>query len=58
MHQYEFKHLIDVLPVSGNQPVGDTFPATIVELQRGGKYEGDLASRSFVLVFSVPVSQV
>jgi len=36
--------------------VGETFPATILELTRTGRFEGDLASRAFVLVFRVPVS--
>jgi rhomboid-related protein 1/2/3 len=57
VHQYDFKHLIDVLPVNGAESVGETFPAALVELSRSGKYEGDLAARSMTLVFSVPMEQ-
>jgi len=57
VHQYDFKYLIDVLPVNGTESVGETFPAALVELSRSGKYEGDLAARSMVLVFSVPIEQ-
>jgi len=58
VQQYDFKHLVDVIPVNSAQSVGDAFPQALVEMTRSGQYEGDLAARAFVMIFSVPLSQV